>query len=269
MASKVLILEDSKTQASIIARMIEAQGWETVHFDEVRPAMDAVNALKVDALFLDIFVGERNTLRHFDRFRLLAGNRPIALMTAGAKSEHIAETLKKARRAGADYVLRKPFSDTVVRDVLTHIGLAGSPKRRHVLIIDDSPTVRHFARVALDATRFRVSEAGSMEAAFADIDIAHVDLVLCDVFMPGMGGLQGMRMIKGTWPRVKIVSMSAGIETKVSSAEALNASRRIGVDAEISKPFSADDLNAILDALMVPPEPVRADAPAAQKAVLI
>lgn len=244
MEKTALILEDSTTQALIISRMIEARGWTTQHFSEVREASEALTQMQVHALFLDVFVNQHNTLLHIDRFRKLAPNAPIVLMTAGSRHEAIDDTLRNARKTGAEHVLRKPFTDALlanVLDALSQDAEAGSV-RKHVLVIDDSRTVRMIATKALESGGYRVSQAGSMEEAFADVDIAHVDLVLCDVFMPGMGGLKGMRLIKATWPRVSLISMSGGLEDKVTDQDALNATRKFGVDAQLKKPFDAQDL---------------------------
>ena len=238
-----LILEDSQTQAQIIARMIEHCGWATVHCDNIREALDSLKLLDIQALFLDVFVGPHNTLLHFSQFRKLAKSTPIVLMTAGSGREAIEKTLRDARRIGADHVMRKPFTAPMLQEIMTALSPARDGRRSaHVLIIDDSSTVRRFARDPLTHQGYRVSEAATMEDAFANIDIAHVDLVLCDVFMPGMGGLKGMRMIKDTWPKVKILSMSAGMDGRISETEALDATRRIGADAQITKPFAAEDL---------------------------
>ncbi len=252
MEATALILEDSQTQAKIIAKMIEAEGWSTVHVDTMRDACDSLTQMSAQALFLDVFVGAHNTLLHVDRFRKLAPNVPIVLMTAGAGHEAIEETLKNARKTGADYVLRKPFTEALLKDVLDSLAkdAAGGKRRKHVLVIDDSQTVRTIATRALEGAGYRVSQADSMEEAFNNVDIAHVDLVLCDVFMPGMGGLVGMRTIKATWPRVTIISMSAGIEHKVSEQDALNATRKFGVDAQIAKPFTAEDLVDLTGAML-------------------
>ena len=119
MKPTALILEDSKTQSIIIGKMIEAQGWTAVHCEDIRTAMDIIQVLSVQAMFLDIHVGERNTLRHFDRFRHLAGeNVSITLMTAGSKKTTAEDTLAQARKAQADHILRKPFSETLIRDIL-------------------------------------------------------------------------------------------------------------------------------------------------------
>lgn len=246
MTSTALIVEDSQTQAAIVARLIEARGWKAVISDNVRGAMDVLQLQKVQAIFLDIYVGERNSLKHFDRFQMLGGDAAIALMTAGSKTVTVDDTLEQARRVGADFILRKPFTD---RDIAGILDTISDGKRRHILVIDDSRTVCQMIRTALEVRFFRVSAAPSMESAFNNVDLAGVDMVLCDVFMPGMGGLQGMRLIRKTWPKVKIISMSAGIEDKVTSVDALNASRRIGIDGQIGKPFTMEDLGAVIDAV--------------------
>ena len=97
-----LILEDSQTQAQIIARMIEQSGWTTVRCDNIREALDSLKLLSIQALFLDVFVGQHNTMLHFAQFRQLARSTPIVLMTAGSSREAIDKTLRDARRIGAD-----------------------------------------------------------------------------------------------------------------------------------------------------------------------
>ena len=266
--STALILEDSQTQAALIARMIEAQGWSTVHCADIDRAMTALQNVNINALFLDIYIGERNTLGHMERFKKLAGNATVTLMTAGSKARDADATLQQARTAEADFLLRKPFSEDQIHDILSLAARTGGSKPKHVLVIDDSRTICLFAKTALEARGYRVSTAHDMEAAFANVDIAHVDLVLCDVFMPGMGGLKGMRTIRSTWPNVRIISMSAGIEGKVSSAEALNASRRIGVDAEIVKPFDGPDLAEILAMVFEAPSARRMPEAAASSVML-
>lgn len=252
MEKTALILEDSKTQATIIAKMIEAQGWSTVHCDQIRDATDSLSQMSVQALFLDVYVGQHNTLLHVERFRKFAPAAPLVIMTAGNNHEAIEHTLKAARRTGADYVLRKPFNESLISSVLDTLGvdIAAGEKRKHIVVIDDSATVRTIAVRALEGAGYRVSQAGTMEDAFSNVDIAHVDLVLCDVFMPGMGGFQGMRTIKSTWPSVNMISMSAGIENKISDQDALNATRRFGVEAQLKKPFLPCDLVDLTNTLL-------------------
>lgn len=251
MARSALILEDSKTQAQIMCRMLEKLGWLPVHCEDVRAAIKALSHMKIEAMFLDIFLGGDNTLLHIDRFRKLGRNMPLVLMTAGSSGHDLEQTLERARRSGADHVLKKPFSEQTIAAILADINkdCEAGGKRRHVLVIDDSQTVRAFVRQALIKAGYRVSEANSMEAAFASVDIAHIDVALCDVFMPGMGGLMGIHQIKSTWPDVKIIAMSAGLAQKIGGQAALDATRRLGADAQLTKPFTPADLTDLLAAL--------------------
>ncbi|ESQ77427.1 response regulator [Asticcacaulis sp. AC402] len=252
MEKTVLILEDSRTQANIIIAMLSRLGWSAVHCESIRDAIESLGQVSVHAMMLDVFVGAHNTLLHVGRFRTLAPHIPMMLMTAGSSRETIEDTLKSARKTGADYIVKKPFTETLLRDIFASVtpDIATGKKRKHVLVIDDSSTVRTIAQRAYDAAGYRVSAAGSMEEAFSNVDIAHVDLVLCDVFMPGMGGFKGMRTIKTTWPKVQLISMSAGLDEQVSDNDALNATRRIGADAQIRKPFDAVDLIELSAALL-------------------
>ncbi|EGF92560.1 response regulator [Asticcacaulis biprosthecium C19] len=252
MDKTALLLEDSKTQANIIIAMLSRMGWSAVHCETIRDACETLSQISVHAMLLDVFVGDHNTLLHVDRFRSLAPHIPMMLMTAGSSREAIEETLTSARKTGADYVLKKPFNEALLRDVFASLSpdVAIGKKRKHVLVIDDSSTIRMIAQRAYAGAGYRVSCADSMEEAFSNVDIAHVDLVLCDVFMPGMGGFKGMRTIKTTWPKVQLISMSAGLDEQVSDNDALNATRRIGADAQIRKPFDAEDLIELSAALL-------------------
>jgi CheY-like chemotaxis protein len=250
MRSTALILDDSKTQSAIIAKMIEAQGWIVARSDHVSGALEILRSQRIDALFLDIFVGSRNTLVDFHRFRVLAGNSAIILMTAGSKQEGVDATLQKARTVGADYVLHKPFPKQVIKGILSNLSKFDNTRPKHLLVIDDSVTVCLFIAKHLEGLGYRISIAQTMEYAFSNVDIAHVDLVLCDIFMPGMGSLRGMRQIRATWPNVKVISMSAGVSERVSGIDALNLSRDIGIDAQIVKPFSAQDLASVISLVL-------------------
>jgi len=250
-----LVLEDSQTQAQIIGKMLESMGWGHVHCETVREATEALTMMKADALLFDVFVGQHNTLLHVPRFRKIAPDCPLILMTAGSNWSEIENTLAQARKTGAQFVLKKPFTTGVLRNVFAEIerDRLGGVCRKHVLIIDDSRTVRKFTVNAFKSAHYRVSEAQSMETAFADVDIAHVDLVVCDIFMPGMGGVEGMTRLKAIWPKVKIIAMSGGIDGKMTEQQALAAAKRVGADAQLAKPFSSSQIvnlsNSLLEAI--------------------
>jgi CheY-like chemotaxis protein len=127
---------------------------------------------------------------------------------------------------------------------------------KHILVVDDCRVVRKLATMALARQGYRISEARSMEEALESVDIAHVDIVVTDIFMPGMGGIEGIQVIKQTWPSVSLVAMSAGADPKTSknpvgNAQVLSAARYMGAHALLPKPFTADDLTDLISAVLM------------------
>lgn len=111
MAHSVLILEDSKTQATIISKMFEKAGFTATCVPTEGDALCLLRTQSFQLLVLDVFVAGRNTLDDLALYRDLSGGVPIAIMTAGqmANPESGADALNKARRQRVMFLLPKPF----------------------------------------------------------------------------------------------------------------------------------------------------------------
>lgn len=236
-----LIIEDSQTQANIIGRMLAGEDWSCVVAKTLPDAHRLLLELRPKLVFVDVFLGDDNSLPHLAEIRDLALESTIAVMTAGSRDEALDDTLNAARQANVDYILRKPFSRRQLRGIVRSAeeDLLSGKRRRHALVIDDSAVVAKLTAQILSDNGYRTSVAHTMEEALTSGDIAHVDLVICDIFMPGMGGLEGIRVIKAAWPKVKVIAMSAGLDERVSSQRAISAAVKAGADGEILKPFTA------------------------------
>ena len=249
----VLVLEDSRVQAQLISRMLTALDWSAVLAFDHKTVYAQLRASRTDLLLLDVYVEGGNTLLHLPEIRELTPDIPIAIMTAGgAGGQALNATLNAARRAQADFVLPKPFTPADLRVILDEAyQMRRAPVApKHILVVDDCRVVRKVTTTALAEKGYRVSEARSMEEAFERIDIAHVDVVITDIFMPGMGGIEGIAIIKGTWPEVSIIAMSAGADEKVANTQVLSAARHMGANALLPKPFTASDLTYLVEAVL-------------------
>lgn len=249
----VLVLEDSRVQAQLISKMLNGHDWSAMLAFEHKGVYSLLRTTNVDLMLLDVYVEGGNTLLHLPEIRDLAPDVPIAIMTAGgAGGQALNATLNMARRAQVDFVLPKPFSPADIGLILDEaFKMRRSPvPPRHILVVDDCRVVRKLSTSALAEKGYRISEACTMEEAFERIDIAHVDVVLTDIFMPGMGGIEGINIIKHTWPEVAIVAMSAGADHKVANTQVLSAAKHIGADALLPKPFTASDLTFLIEAVL-------------------
>jgi signal transduction histidine kinase/CheY-like chemotaxis protein len=116
-------------------------------------------------------------------------------------------------------------------------------ERRRVLVVDDVPTNREIVREMLEPLGFVVSTASDGGAALAAVERVHPDLVLMDLRMTPMSGVEAVARLRGDerWGGMKIVSFSAS--TIGFSRE---DAARMGCDDHLAKPFREEDLLALL-----------------------
>ena len=117
-----------------------------------------------------------------------------------------------------------------------------APNGKTVLVVDDDDTIRGVVRSVLVADGFDVVEAADGPAALLLMDAINgrgPDMVVLDVMMPGIDGIEVCRQIDHD--RVKVIMLSAR-----DDAETKDAAAAAGANAYLTKPFSAIEL---LDAL--------------------
>lgn len=115
---------------------------------------------------------------------------------------------------------------------------------RSVMVVEDDDAIRLVLRVALEDVGYRITEAASAEEAIALLDAASPDLLLIDLRLPGLKGVDLIRSIRRT-RTVPIV-----IVTAQGGAEDVVAGLASGADDYITKPFVIRELVARVDALM-------------------
>ena len=111
----------------------------------------------------------------------------------------------------------------------------------NILVTDDDPELRRVLTRTLDALGFQVAESPNGEHALTAVDSSQYDVVLMDVNMPGMGGIEACRAIRKKAPRLQIMMLTVrDLETdKIAAFDA-------GADDYITKPFSIPELAARL-----------------------
>jgi two-component system KDP operon response regulator KdpE len=113
-----------------------------------------------------------------------------------------------------------------------------------ILVVDDEPQIRRVMKVILIGEQYEVVEARSEETALERFREFLPDLVLLDLNMPGMGGLETCREIRET-SEVPIIILTVRQEDQ-RKIELLDA----GADDYITKPFSKKELLARIRAAM-------------------
>jgi len=121
-----------------------------------------------------------------------------------------------------------------------------------ILVIDDDAQIRRTMRVALTSRGYQVGDARTGEQGLEEMRSSPYDLVLLDVNMPGMGGVETCRMIR--YGSEAVIIMLTVSNTEKDKVDALDA----GADDYITKPFSTPELLARIRAnLRRLPQPPR------------
>ena len=127
-----------------------------------------------------------------------------------------------------------------------HGAAASDGKRVSILVAEDNTALRDYLRSALE-NRYNVSTAGNGEEAYCQAINEQPDLVLTDIVMPGMSGIELCRKIKEN-------SRTSAIGVILLTAHNLQnyevSGYRVGADAYVAKPFSLEVLFSRIDNLV-------------------
>lgn len=113
-----------------------------------------------------------------------------------------------------------------------------------ILVVDDDPQIRRVLRMTLASRDYTVSDARSGEEAVNALRSDKADLVLLDMNMPGIGGLETCRLIRAS-SEIPIIVLTVRNAEK-DKVEALDA----GADDYVTKPFGTPELLARIRAAL-------------------
>jgi two-component system KDP operon response regulator KdpE len=113
-----------------------------------------------------------------------------------------------------------------------------------ILVVDDDPAFRQGLRASLKSSGYEVNGARNAEEALEYVRQHPVGIVLLDINMPGLGGLEACRRIRAAAPRAGILMLTVR-DTEDDKVLALEA----GADDYVTKPFHLRELIARLHAV--------------------
>src|SRR3954452_5910693 len=119
----------------------------------------------------------------------------------------------------------------------THMATSSTEKSR-VLVVDDEPQITRVLRTVLSSQGYQVQTAAEGQAALTSFAEFRPELVITDLYMPHMDGLELCRRIRAV-SAVPIIVLSVKGEEK-AKVEALDS----GADDYVTKPFGMDELLA-------------------------
>lgn len=110
----------------------------------------------------------------------------------------------------------------------------------NILLVDDDEMVRYSLKRYLSKEGYNVTEAENGVSALKQIEEAQFDLIITDIIMPEMEGLELITALRESYPLMPIIAMSGG--GRMNKAEYLSIANMMGVMATLSKPFAPEEL---------------------------
>ena len=258
---RVLIADDHGVSRQAVARLLQRWGLETVEAADGAEALALLRAAAPGAFLAALLDAEMPGASGWE----VAGK--IAAEAIATRTIVMAPILARRPEApGVAAVIPKPVCS---RDLWQALGLGrqtaasvvatgppanadGTPPERasqglRILLAEDHPVNQLFARRLLEKHGHRVTLAGDGEAALRALEEDTFDIVLMDVQMPVMDGLEAARRVRererGTAAHIPIIAMTA---------HALSGDRDVclaaGMDGYVSKPVDQRELFAAIEA---------------------
>lgn len=125
---------------------------------------------------------------------------------------------------------------------------------RKALLVDDEQYNRELFNAQLSRLGLQVTLAETGEKALECAEKEPFDVVLMDVRMPGMGGIEATRALKSTYPAMKVILLTAGVDQDTTAA-----ATGAGADSILFKPIDSHKLAEALSHWMEPGNPMEWD----------
>jgi two-component system NtrC family sensor kinase len=202
---RVLLVEDSPTQAERLRAFLTAEGVDVVHVESAEAALEVLNSGGIDVVVLDYHLPGMDGRDFCREIRMNVNTRAIPVLMLTVEGGDAAQLL--ALDSGADdylsktappdvlrvrlrSLLRKSEGASAILDVETRFN------RARVLAIDDSPTFLHKLGAELRSEHYIVDAAGSAAEALRMASVTAYDCVLVDFDLSGSDGAEVCRTLR-------------------------------------------------------------------------
>lgn len=239
----IFIVDDDVDFAESLADIFEMEGHTCEMAHDGEAALEKFKEKNFDLTFMDIKLPGKNGVESFMDIRKIRPDAKIIMMTGYS----VEELLNQAVENGVWGVLHKPLDMDKVLSMVKEVMPSG------ILIADDDPDFVNNLKDILDNSGFIVYRAKDGQEAIARIEDSKVDILILDLRMPILNGLETFLLMKKKGIAIPTIIVTAYTDIENNTLEKLKAYCVSGI---ISKPFDPEILIQILNDLVEDPEKV-------------
>lgn len=247
----ILCVDDDPEVLDLLKEFFTQQGFVVFTATDGVEAFLQVKQWMPSAVVMDLFMPRLGGIGALARIKTLNPGVAVILMSG------MVNALDLVTEAGlaVDGLLPKPLDLAKLSDTLERIGimppasratrLASNrprPIRARVLVVDDELEIRKMVSERLREKGYDVREAVDGEEALAVLPEYRPNIVLLDLMMEGIGGVETLRRIKATAPATCVI-----IVTAVEDMDSARTTLGLGASDYVTKPFSMQYLDSVLE----------------------
>lgn len=242
--AKILVVDDDPRITGLLVETLSAIGYPTRGVQSAREALQKIPEYQPDILVSDLRMPE------MDGFSLLREIKKVypEILIVTITGEQLNDLEREAAALSADGFLTKPFRFEKIEELIEGLwanrsrGRTPAIQTKCILIIDDDPEFRLTTSELLQQAGFETLTAADAQQGLSLLATRNIQAVIVDVVMPGLSGLQLVRIIKNRFPQLPMVLVSGRVKDLALSEDELT-----GADAFLDKPISLRRLQAVLE----------------------
>ena len=245
---RVLIVDDDRDVRDVLIESFRLAGFDVLAAANGLEALLYVKRERPDAVVLDLMMPRLGGVEALKRIRSYNPEIRVLVVTGNIDPE----LQRQATAAGAAGVFTKPVSATTLVAALAGplppppAPVAAPPLAEaatgRVLVVDDNAEVRKMLEDALTALGYRTRTVADGAAAVRAVIDESPDVVLLDVYMPGLSGVGALPTIVALAPHAKVIMISG-----VANEDVLKRSLAFGAHDYVTKPFEISSLSRALE----------------------
>ena len=249
----ILCVDDEPEILEVLTEYFTRQGYQVVTATNGVEAMFQTQRCLPQAIILDLFMPRLGGLGALDRIRRLVPE-IVPILISGNPGALEMVTEAGITVAGA---FGKPLDLVGMLGALAQAGILPPRKapvaaeapvaktapsgRRRVLVVDDEPELRAVLVEYLQGKGFEVLQVGGGEEALRRFPEFRPHIVLLDIMMPGLSGVETLRRIKTLQPGIAVIMVSA-----IEDQEAARQTLVLGAASYVAKPVDFQYLDSVL-----------------------
>ena len=246
----LLLVEDDMPLARVLSLSLD-DTYQIKHAATVEAAVNILKEFAPKAILLDLQLPDGRGEDLIDQVKSSKETRDIPIV---AMSGEHSRTRNLSQPVIYDF-LKKPFDDATLRQALTRAQNARAQKTAHVLVAEDDELTVALIKEQIERLGHNCRTVGSGEEALEAMKGDHIDLLILDLGMPGVGGVGVIEALKQAGRDVPLIvytsqDLSSSEKTRLSLGPA-------GATKHLTKTVDSDDdfLNAVKGMLNCLPAP--------------